>query len=153
MCSDPVDPAFLGKVPGTRDEYPLYYAFSATLKSNFNKYCGLASPSLQASGTLTQQTVTIPAYTEKDANIPNDYSCWYEISGPELTYRNTATINVYLESFTNGKVYIYSGTSRTNVTQIVQNAGSMAKGAPIQIPISDGAVLVFKRNETIAAKV
>lgn len=43
-------------------------------------------------------------------------------------------------------MYVYSGNDRSNLTAVIENGQRMpAGGAPVDIPVGDGAVIMFKR--------
>jgi hypothetical protein len=95
--------------------------------------CG-AELQLTADSTSKQNaTVAIPS---------SSYACEYRISVPTLTYRTSSQILVWIEGtyFTN--VYVYSGTSRTNLTTVIENNKTASIGAPVQIPADDGVVII-----------
>jgi hypothetical protein len=43
-------------------------------------------------------------------------------------------------------MYVYSGTDRRNATLIVEGNANVPVGAPIRVPITDGAIIVLKVN-------
>lgn len=55
---------------------------------------------------------------------------------------------VYAEEIQGGRLYIYQGTSRANLTDLITDNGQFTVGAPIETSVSNSAVLIFKRVST-----
>lgn len=51
---------------------------------------------------------------------------------------------VWLTSSTNTNMYVYEGTDRKNTSIAIQSDMPMNLGAPIKMPISNGAVIVLQ---------
>jgi hypothetical protein len=51
---------------------------------------------------------------------------------------------VWIEGTYFSNVYVYSGTSRTNLTTVIENNKTASIGAPVQIPADDGVVIIVQ---------
>ena len=51
---------------------------------------------------------------------------------------------VWIEGTYYTNVYIYSGSSRSNLTTVIENNRTAASGAPVTISVDDGVVLVVQ---------
>ena len=47
-------------------------------------------------------------------------------------------------------MYVYSGTDRRNATKIVEGNANVPVGAPVRVPITDGAIIILKVNGPIS---
>jgi hypothetical protein len=74
--------------------------------------CGYGLELIAELNSKKNETITIP-----DSN----YACEYRIVAPTLTYRTSSKILLWVEGtyFTN--VYIYSGSSRSNLTTVIES--------------------------------
>ncbi len=57
-----------------------------------------------------------------------------------LTYKDTSMILIYPELWTEGELYLYEGTGRTNLTMLYRD---IKVGAPVAISVTQGAVIIY----------
>jgi hypothetical protein len=58
-----------------------------------------------------------------------------------------AVIQVYVDKIVNGEATVYAGTQRTNLTALIENGEPLPPGAPAELPLSDGAALIFRQSQ------
>ncbi len=92
--------------------------------------------------TKKNETIAIPS---------SNYACEYRIGVPPLTYRTSSQILVWIEGTYYTNVYIYSGTSRSNLTTVIESNITAASGAPIAISVDDRVILIVQPLNTPGA--
>ena len=86
--------------------------------------------------------------------------CEYRIKVPALIYRNSAKVYVFVERTVNVLPLLYSGTDRSNLTNLIESnfkssdntqlSQFAAVGAPYAVQVSDGAVfLVVSQDQKL----
>ena len=80
-----------------------------------------------------------------------DEVCFWMVQ-PERDIWITEVSTMYfaLEEVSEGQLYIFQGSNRSNVTEsLIENGQAMAVGAPLELSINDDLVLVFKREDQV----
>lgn len=108
-------------------------SFYPGLISNHTAMCGNDLTITASSQQKMRYQITIPS--------PN-YACEYRIVAPQLKYRKSASIFIWYENSYFVNAFIHSGTSRSNLTNLIESNSTAGLGAPYSIKIDDGAVIV-----------
>ncbi len=110
-----------------------FMTFYPSLQTNHTSMCG--GPLTYTADLAEKQSVkiTIPS--------PN-YACEYRVSAPQLKYRSSGKIQIWIEQTNQAYVYIYSGNARYNLTSLIQGNNTAAVGAPYSVQVDDGAVIL-----------
>jgi hypothetical protein len=132
LCS-PAIPAVVDTEFETR-----YYAFLPGLSTDFTNDCG-ASSTIEVSDSLTSKTLTIP--------LNSGYTCYYNLKVPELTYRSSSVIELYMEVIQSTYPRVYVGNGRSNLTESVEGNVEVTVGAPIEVPVDDEIMLMVKPEQ------
>ena len=77
-----------------------------------------------------------------------DYICQFHLVVPELTYRSSAKIELYIETLDNIIPRVYDGSSRANLTDVVEGNAEASIGAPYSVPVDDGMQLYMKAGSS-----
>lgn len=67
---------------------------------------------------------------------------------PELTYRTSSEIEIYIEVITNAFPRIYDGSNRANLTDVIEGNDEAKIGAPYYVPVDDGLQLYAEVDTT-----
>ena len=110
-----------------------YYAFWPTVQTDHTNKCG-GSQTYEA--TRDKKTVKF----EIPAN--GGYTCEFGFYTPDLTYRTSSLLTLYIEEIGGTSAYLYRGHDRSNLTTLVQQNQVVPVGAPVSTPVDDGIILL-----------
>ena len=71
-------------------------------------------------------------------------SCYYLINAESDKYKDDAQIYITLDAAANANMYVYQGNERRNYTKLIESNSNAPTGAPIRVPISEGAIVVLQ---------
>jgi hypothetical protein len=78
----------------------------------------------------------------------NQEACYWEIKPEEDTWYTSSEIFIYPELTTQTSMYVYQGTDRRNLTTVINSDAVAPIGAPIRVPVNNGAVIVLRSSNT-----
>lgn len=106
-------------------------------------YPGVSSAHETKCGAASDYTVTMDKQTQTFTIPANGgYNCDYKFTVPDLTYTVDSNILVYIEVLNNAPVRLYTGNDRSNLTRVIQTDQVASVGAPYQVPVDQGLVVV-----------
>lgn len=84
------------------------------------------------------------------ANSPDSSAkaCSYQISAPPGIYRDGAEIVIQPTAINLVAMFVWSGTSKRNVTTYVEGNGTVGVGAPLRLPAENGVVVSIRNAQT-----
>ena len=122
-------------------DLPLYMSYWVGMDA---KACGVESRDLTAKEELTSHEISSLVLQARRLDTVWE-SCYYKINADSADlWRDDSQLYIYLEASSTANMYVYSGTDRRNTTLIVEGNSNVPVGAPIRIPITDGAVVVLQ---------
>lgn len=117
----------------TIPEKAIFMTFYPGLQSNHTTLCG------------SDITLETPEETKRSFNISipkTGYSCEYRIKVPKLVYERTSKLKLWFERTDWVRAYIFNGDSRSNLTVLIENNYPAVVGAPYEVLVDDGLVIV-----------
>ncbi len=95
----------------------------------------------------TEEMKTINTTSLSIVNRPLDgtfiEACLWYIKADTARYKPGSQIHIYLTTSVTANMYVYSGNNRANASMIIEANGTVVAGAPIRVPISEGAIVVI----------
>lgn len=95
----------------------------------------------------TEDMVTINTTSLSIVNRPLDgtfiEACLWYIKADTARYKPGSQIYIYLSQSVTANMYVFSGNDRRNASLIIESNGTVVSGAPIRVPISEGAIVVI----------
>jgi len=103
--------------------------------------CG-GSHSLTADeGSVTKEST--PLVKKRQTDGQNLEACYWYVNPEKDEWTDDSHIWIYPEAFTNTKLYIYQGNDRRNATKVTEDNSNVVVGAPIRVPVGNGAIVVL----------
>lgn len=104
--------------------------------------CNSESHNLVATSAVTTQTTSNLNLASRNAAVYE--SCYWQISAQPDTFRDTATLNIWVTLLNKADLYIYSGPDRHNATAVIEQNKTAAIGAPYRVSVTAGAIVVLQ---------
>jgi len=64
-----------------------------------------------------------------------------------LTYRSSSVIELYIDQTVNTYPRIYTGNSRSNLTELIEGNAQATVGAPYEVPVDEQIMLLVKSEQ------
>lgn len=71
-------------------------------------------------------------------------SCYYLIQANTDEWESSSEILIWLTSYVNAEMHVWRGSDRRNASLVVEANSTMAIGAPVRIPVSEGAIVTLR---------